>query len=357
MRKYDVDRPDIPCYNGLVTVKNSQFMRAKRFLSSPVRVSAVSVYRLGVAALAAAFVVALPWSHPRARPAALQLRAQPPRAPQFGADLPNPDVPLLVVHGRQRGVPFILIQGGVVGTRRAAERAGVETMVREAGAQAGLNGTFFSDASLRGTDSVLIGPAMYGGAHGPEFQPSQTVNTLALAGRPLVLLAPNRTRILPYNPPAMNTRPAMDGWLPGLTDAFLGGVWLVHNNVAADRVHIDAFHIRDAEDPRRRSFFCLMPDGRPCLGATTYVAQSDELARALQSAGIREAVLLDSGFSTSLVYGRKVLVTGHTSPGIPSRPVPHALVLFGTAAVKKAKTLIARAPLTRASAAHAPAAM
>ena len=50
---------------------------------------------------------------------------------------------------------------------------------------------------------------------------------------------------------------------------------------------------------------------------------------ALQALGVHEAVLLDSGFSTSLVYGNKILVTGHTSPGIPSRPVPHALVLFG----------------------------
>ena len=46
--------------------------------------------------------------------------------------------------------------------------------------------------------------------------------------------------------------------------------------------------------------------------------------------GIREAVLLDSGFSTSLVDDGNILVTGHTAPGIPSRPVPHAIVLFDT---------------------------
>ena len=72
-----------------------------------------------------------------------------------------------------------------------------------------------------------------------------------------------------------------------------------------------------------------MPDGRLVLGATTYVATSAQLACALPAANVRKAVLLDSGFSTSLVYGRKILVTGHTSRGIPSRPVPHALVLFG----------------------------
>ena len=94
-------------------------------------------------------------------------------------------------------------------------------------------------------------------------------------------------------------------------------------------MELAAFHVRDAEDQRRRAFFCLLPDGRPVLGATTYVTPSAELARALQAAGVREAVLLDSGFSTSLVYGKDILVTGHTSPGLPSRPVPHALVLFG----------------------------
>ena len=119
----------------------------------------------------------------------------------------------------------------------------------------------------------------------------------------------------------------------GLTDAFLGGVWLVHDGLAADRTQIDQFHVHDAEDPRRRAFFCLLPDGRPVLGATTYVTPSADLAAALQSMGVQEAILLDSGFSTSLVYGKKILVTGHTSPGIPSRPVPHALVLFGKPAL------------------------
>ena len=144
----------------------------------------------------------------------------------------------------------------------------------------------------------------------------------------------------------MGSQSALARRLPGLTDAFLGGVWLVHNGVAADAARLDAFHIRDAEDPRRRAFFCLLPDGRPALGATTYVTPSADLARALQAEGVREAVLLDSGFSTSLVYGKEILVTGHTSPGLPSRPVPHALVLFGKPA--PSHSLTAHAPDGRA---------
>ena len=203
-------------------------------------------------------------------------------------------------------------------------------MVQEAGAQAGLNGTFFVNASVQGTDNALIGPSLCGNESAAVFNPQD--RTRRLVGRPLVLLSQAQTRIVPYDLAAMKTQDALESWLPGLTDAFLGGVWLVHNGRAASRAKIATFQVHDAEDPRRRAFFCLLPDGRPALGATTDVTPSDHLARALQAQGVQEAVLLDSGFSTSLVYGRRILVTGHTSPGIPSRPVPHALVLFGTPA-------------------------
>jgi hypothetical protein len=249
------------------------------------------------------------------------------RDAQIGTDLVNPQAPLLVIQTRKAGVPFILIEGGVPQTRRSAFRCEVGQMVRKAGAQAGLNGTFFVNASVQGTDNALIGPSLCGNETKVVFNPDD--RTALLLGRPLVLLSKTQTRLVPYQPSVMKTQSDLESWLPGLTDAFLGGVWLVHNGTAADHAQIDRYQVHDAEDPRRRAFFCLLPDGRPVLGATTYVTTSAALAVALQSAGVHEAVLLDSGFSTSLVYGRQILVTGHTSPGIPSRPVPHALVLFG----------------------------
>ena len=212
-------------------------------------------------------------------------------------------------------------------TRRSVLRCGVDRLVDQAGAQAGVNGTFFADASVQATDNVLIGPSLCGNEARAVF--NRADNAGALPVRPLVLLSLGRTRIPPYDPQAMVDQSALAAHLPGLTDAFLGEVWLVHEDVAADRPRLDGFHVHDAEDPRRRAFFALMPDGRLVLGATTHVATSAQLACALPAANVRKAVLLDSGFSTSLVYGRKILVTGHTSRGIPSRPVPHALVLFG----------------------------
>jgi hypothetical protein len=53
---------------------------------------------------------------------------------------------------------------------------------------------------------------------------------------------------------------------------------------------------------------------------------------------------LDSGFSTSLVDGDKVLVTGHTSPGIPSRPVPHAIVLYDSRNASRESAPMAQGP-------------
>ena len=285
-----------------------------------------AAFVLGV--VGSAFVCFIPAPRLASVPAPVPpLPAPALREAEIGTDLANPQAPLLVIRAREHGVPFILIEGGVPQTRRAALRRGVKEMVQEAGAQAGLNGTYFVDATVAGTDNTLIGPSLCGNETKAVFNPED--RTALLVGRPLVLLSKTQTRLIPYDPAAMQTQDALEAWLPGLTDVFLGGVWLVHNGEAADRAKIDTFHVHDAEDPRRRAFFCLLPDGRPALGATTYVTPSSKLAVALQAIGVQEAVLLDSGFSTSLVYGKKILVTGHTSPGIPSRPVPHALVLFG----------------------------
>lgn len=106
-------------------------------------------------------------------------------------------------------------------TRRSVLRCGVDSLVRKAGAQAGVNGTFFADARVAGTDNVLIGPSLCGNEAQAVF--NREDNAKALAGRPLVLLSPGRTRILPYDPEAMADQPALAARLPGLTDAFLGG--------------------------------------------------------------------------------------------------------------------------------------
>lgn len=64
-----------------------------------------------------------------------------------------------------------------------------------------------------------------------------------------------------------------------------------------------------------------------CAGESV---SSERFAQALATAGLQEAVLLDSGFSTSLVFDGKIKVSGHSRADHPSRPVPHAIVISGT---------------------------
>lgn len=251
-------------------------------------------------------------------------------------DLRNPQAPVTVERTRRDDVSIFLITGGVAGSRRALTRHGVTDFVKDAGAAAGLNGTFFANASLNGTDNLLIGPSLCGDEAQVVIGPFD--KRPALNGRPMVMLSPMRTMICPYNPITMDNDIDVRTQMPEVSDAFLGGVWLVHNGAAASDSRIASFHVKDANDFRRRAFFALMPDGRPALGASDCSVSSRELARALADMKVREAVLLDSGFSTSLVYGNQILVSGHSTPRIPSRPVPHAVLLFGSTTTAQMNT-------------------
>ena len=96
----------------------------------------------------------------------------------------------------------MLVSGGIAGTRRDARRQGVSQFVADSGAAAGVNGTFFADASLRGEDNTLIGPSLCGDEARMVAGPYD--RRVELTGRPLVLLSPTRTRILAYDPKTMD---------------------------------------------------------------------------------------------------------------------------------------------------------
>jgi hypothetical protein len=93
---------------------------------------------------------------------------------------------------------------------------------------------------------------------------------------------------------------------------------------------MSAYSARDFNDPRRRAFFGVTADGQAVLGGTLDVVTTEKMAEAIAEAGVMEAVLMDSGFSTSIVYDGKIIVTGHTAKNLPSRPVPHSIVVSGT---------------------------
>lgn len=226
------------------------------------------------------------------------------------------------------GARLVMLVGGTPETATTPlGRESVGNFVKNAGAAGGINGTFFAMAAIASTDNQLIGPCRI---HGGPFMPDTQAQIWdKLRNRPLVIWGPTQFAIVPYNPDRSNDSTAFDDFMPDYTDLFLGGVWLVHGGVARDKDALTTFGSKDIEDPRRRAAFGIDADGHPVAACTRDSVSSSQFAAILAQAGVQEAVLLDSGFSTSLVLGERVLASGHSSATDPSRPVPHAILLKG----------------------------
>ena len=132
---------------------------------------------------------------------------------------------------------------------------------------------------------------------------------------------------LPFRPHLALDEDGVQRLLPGVRDCFLGGAWLVHRGKPLSHEEMERFVLENIFDYRPRAVVGIDNQGRPFLGAAMTGNASDRLARSLAKLGLEECVLLDSGFSTSLVLGREVLVSGIVRDDMPARPVPHALML------------------------------
>lgn len=184
-------------------------------------------------------------------------------------------------------------------------------------------------AAIASTDNQMVGPCKthdFGTFYPDKFPQIWD----KLRNRPLVVWGPKEFAIVAFEPETENTDDAFKNFMPDYTDTFLAGVWLVHNGIPQTKEDMNLFGSKDIQDPRRRAFIGMDQDGHIVLGASTESATSKMVAEAAAAAGVREAVLLDSGFSTSLVYGEDVKASGHSTNLIPSRPVPHAILLRGT---------------------------
>jgi peptidoglycan/xylan/chitin deacetylase (PgdA/CDA1 family) len=241
-----------------------------------------------------------------------------------------PDSPVTLETGTYDGIRLVMVKGGKPTSHLAgsAGRKSVGEFVRDTGATAGMNGTFFANANLRSTDSALIGPAR---SHEDAALTPDTDRTrlTKLRNRPLVVWGPEALAIVPFNAGSMSDDNSLMELMPDVTDVFLAGAWIVHDGIARTRAQTAPFAARDFNDPRKRAFFGVTETGQVVLGASVDVITTEMLARGAAAAGIQEAVLMDSGFSTSIVFDGKIVATGHTAKNLPSRPVPHAIVVAG----------------------------
>jgi peptidoglycan/xylan/chitin deacetylase (PgdA/CDA1 family) len=228
---------------------------------------------------------------------------------------------------REGRTKLIALVGGSARTVLIPGRWQVGDIVCEYEADAGINAGYFAMSAIASEDDQMVGPCLASNrARLIRDEDAERANKVA--GRPLVMWNDERVAVAPYVPGLHDDAARLEEAFPGARNVFLAGAWLVLDGSPLTAEQIARLGCpKDAVDRRKRAFFGVTRDGRPIVGATENGASSERLAAAAAAAGAQIAVLLDSGFSTSLVLGREVLAFGHRSRTHGSRPVPHAILL------------------------------
>lgn len=209
-----------------------------------------------------------------------------------------------------------LISGGKPVTIHAKSRYQVSEIIEGTEAVAAVDGGFFS---LKYLDSnVMIGPVL--SQINNKFVPGYRGENPKLAGRPLVLISPHSAKFVGFEPNLHNTLEGLQAAMPNVTDAFVAAAWLVRNNQPQGAETFGSLFDYDAI--RHRAFWGINQAGQPTVGVSNDPIDSVSLGKALAKAGLRDAVMLDSGASTSLTYKGESLV------GYTPRPVPHVVALM-----------------------------
>ena len=269
--------------------------------------------------------------HTRYQEAWKQCRDALEFAPAAIVETPLAGNPVIFQAGTFDGIRLAMVRGGKPISVRASAtgRMSVGEFCRDAKAAGGMNGTFFVNADLRSADNAMIGPCRTHDEQTvhPDIEP---IRLGRIQNRPLVIWNDKTLTIAPFSSGSMNDDAALEKLVPHLTDCFLAGAWIVHDGRARTKEEIAPFAARDFNDPRKRAFFGITGSGDVVLGASRDVITTEMLAKGAAAAGVKEAVLMDSGFSTSVVFDGRIVATGHSAKNLPSRPVPHGILVMGT---------------------------
>lgn len=224
--------------------------------------------------------------------------------------------PITVEKHRLDDQSFTLIQGGRPVTIHAKTRAQVPQILSGTNAAAAVDGGFFSLEYL--DSNVMVGPILSQSTR--QFTPGNPSEIARLNNRPLVLIAPDQVRFVPFDSKRHNSLAGFYQTLPGVTDGFVAAAWLVKDGQAQPASTFGTLFDFDAR--RHRAFWGINQAGQPVIGVSHTMVDSIQLGQLLQQSGLQNAVMLDSGASTSLVYQGDSLV------GYQPRPVPHVVALL-----------------------------
>ncbi|MDX2100013.1 MAG: polysaccharide deacetylase family protein [Leptolyngbyaceae cyanobacterium bins.59] len=214
------------------------------------------------------------------------------------------------------GIPIILITGGKPVTIHHTTRAQVPEILKNTPAIAAVDGGFFNLEFL--DSNVMVGPVM-SRSHN-RFIPGNRGEIPLIQNRPLVMISDRAVRFVPFDYMKHNSLEGVQAEMPDVTDAFVGAAWLVKNSEPQPAASFGKLFDFDAA--RHRAFWGINRAGEPVIGVSEEPVGSVDLGKILAKAGFRDAVMLDSGASTSLAYKGESLV------GYEPRPVPHVVALI-----------------------------
>jgi poly-beta-1,6-N-acetyl-D-glucosamine N-deacetylase len=233
---------------------------------------------------------------------------------------------------------LVLITGGHPVTIHADSRYQVPEIVAKTNAIAAVDGGFFS---LKYLDSnVMIGPVLSQSSR--RFIPGNSSENPLLNGRPLVLIRPDSVKFVPFDAAQHNTLSGLHQAHKGVTDAFVAAAWLVKEGEPQPADSFGTLFDYDAE--RHRAFWGINQVGQPVIGVSQSRIDSVALGRLLAAQGLQDAVMLDSGASTSLSFQGESLV------GYVPRPVPHVVALIPPEKVSGSCPLVMSNAMTEAAA-------
>lgn len=214
------------------------------------------------------------------------------------------------------GIPITLISGGKPVTIHADSRYQVSEIIAGTDIMAAVDGGFFS---LKYLDSnTMIGPVLSRSTG--EFVPGNPGENPLINDRPLVLISDRAIKYIPFDADLHNTLEGLQAEMTDVTDAFVAAAWLVRDGDAQPAAAFGTLFDYDAR--RHRAFWGVNQLGQPVVGVSHNLVDSVQLGEILAEAGLHDAIMLDSGASTSLAFEGESLV------GYVPRPVPHVVGLI-----------------------------
>ncbi len=227
---------------------------------------------------------------------------------------------------------LIMVSGGKPITIHANSRYQVPQIITGTNAVAAVDGGFFSLHYLNSNE--MIGPVLSQNEN--KFIPGFKYENTKSTGRPLVLISPQAVKFVPFDQTKHNTLKGIQTEMPNVTDAFIAAGWLVKDSQPQPASTFSS--LVDFNVARNRAFWGINQEGQPKLGVSIDMIDSVSLGAILAKAGFRDAVMVDSGASSSLAYKGKSLMANLV--GYVIRPVPHVVALVPSSTATDSNTCV-----------------